>query len=240
MKARPWSAYALRILCCALMFVSGYALLTESTFAVRMRNDLPVGGIVIALAGALAFFPLLTGRHYLGALLVSAFILSGMGAYWWTTIPWDELIKDSGFPTTLKPTILDYALVASPAIIAAFYGVVSRPSVLRADLKERGADAHEARRAAVTSFLSGATLLVVCGALAGALWWLMASGLIFNAFAPMPTGVPALVIVSALVVVAYALLGGRLPRFRMVRRAREDKERRTVVSRVLAWRKAPS
>lgn len=214
MRARPWSAYALRVLCSGLLFVTGYALLAGSTFALRMRGDLPVQTLVLALAAILAFVPLLCGRKFLGAFLVSAFLLSGIGAYWWTTIPWDEFIKDSGFPTSEKPQVLDYALVASPAILAAFYAAISRPSLLHADLKARGADPDEIRRAASISFLSGAALILVCGALAFTLWSLMAAGVVFAAVAPVPTGVPALVLVAALVTVAWALLARRLPRFR--------------------------
>jgi len=50
-KARPWSAYALRLLCSVLMFLSGYALLAGSTFALRLRGDVPVQLIVLAMAG---------------------------------------------------------------------------------------------------------------------------------------------------------------------------------------------
>lgn len=215
MKSRPWTAYVLRVLSCALLFVSGYALLAGSTFALRMRNDAPVQTIVVALAGVLSLLPLLFGRRFLGAFLASAFLLSGIGAYWWTTIPWDEFIKDSGFPATTAPRLTDYLLVATPAIIGGFYAVASRASILHADLKNRGADPNEARRAAGASFLAGSALLVLCGALAAGLWALMASGIVFRAVAPMPTGIPALILVGALVTVAYALIARRLPRFRL-------------------------
>lgn len=214
MRSRPWSAYLLRVLCSVLMFVSGYILLGSSTFALRLRNDVPVQSIVVALAGVLSFLPLLLGRKYLGGLLVSAFLLSGIGGYWWTTIPWDAFIKDSGFPAQEAPDLLDYALVASPAVICAFYAAVSRPSVLSADLKNRGADADEIGRAACVSFLSGAALLVLCGALAFALWALMSTGIVFAAAAFVPTGIPALVLVAALGAVSWALFTRRLPRFR--------------------------
>lgn len=218
-KSRPWSAYLLRILCSSLMFVTSYALLAGSTFALRLREDIPIQLIVVALGATLSYLPLLAGRKYLGALLVSAFLISGIGGYWWTTIPWDEFVKDSGFPTPQPPDVLDYALVASPAMVAAFYAVASRPSLLRADLKNRGADLDEIRRASAASFLAGSTLLVVCVALAGALWLLMASGLPFAAVAPIPVGIPALVLVAALASVAWAILARRLPRFRPARQA---------------------
>lgn len=218
MKSRPWSAYLMRILCSALMFVSGYLLLGNSTFAMRLRNDVPVQAIVIAVAALLSFIPLLVGRRYMGALLVSAFLFAGIGGYWWTTIPWDEFIKDSGFPAQERPDLMDYALVASPAVVVAFYAAVSRASLLRADLKNRGADLDEVSRASCVSFLSGAALLVFCGGLAVALWALMASGVVFTATAFIPKGIPALILVAALVSVAWALITRRLPRFR--RRAR--------------------
>lgn len=215
MKPRPWMAYAARIVCCILMFGCSYALLGGSTFALRMRDDAPIMALVIGLSAFLAFMPLLFGKRYLGALVASGFIIAGIGAYWWTSIPWDELIKDSKFPTQQKPRLLDYALVASPAVVIALYAVVSRPSMVRADLKARGADPDEISRAACAGFLSGAALLVFCGALSVAFWALMASGLPFRAFAPMPVGLPALILVATLVVVAYALLARRLPRFRV-------------------------
>lgn len=193
------------------MFGSAYALLSGSTFALRMRDDLPIQGIVVVFGGILSFLPLLYGRRYLGALLVSSFVISGIGAYWWTTIPWDEFIKDSGFPTAQKPTLWDHALVASPTMVAAFYAVVSRPSILHADLRERGADIAEVRRASAASFLSGAALLVFCIALAGGLWAIMASGSVFAAVAPIPTGIPALVIVAALGSIAWAIFVRRIP-----------------------------
>ena len=208
-------AYGLRILCCVLMFGCAYALIGGSTFALRMRNDAPITGLVLGVSAVLSFLPLLFGRRYLGALVVSGFLIAGIGAYWWTTIPWDELIKDSKFPVESRPRLLDYALVASPAVVIALYAAISRPSTLRADLRARGADPDEIGRAACASFLSGATLLVVCGGLAVAFWALMASGLPFRAFAPMPVGLPALIVVATLVVVSYALLARRLPRFRV-------------------------
>ena len=214
MKAHPWSAYVLRVLCSVLLFLSGYALLAGSTFAYRLRGDVPIQLIVIAMAGVLAFLPLAFGRHYLGMFLVSAFILSGIGAYWWTTIPWDEFVKENNFGSEQKARLLDYALVASPALVAGFYAAVSRASLLRADLKNRGADPDEIGRAASVSFLSGAALLVVCGALAFALWTLMSTGIVFAAVAPIPTGIPALILVAALVAVAWAIFSRRVPRFR--------------------------
>lgn len=213
--SRPWSAYALRLLCSGLLFASGYVLLAQSTFALRMRNDAPIGLLILVVAAVLSFLPLLFGRRFLAAFLVSGFLLSGIGAYWWTTIPWDEFIRDNGFPAARAPRMLDYALIASPAIVAAFYAAVSRPSLLRADLRNRGADPEEISRASCVSFVSGAALLVFCGALATLLWGLMASGLVFAAIAPIPTGIPALVIVAALVAVAWAIFARRVPRFRV-------------------------
>lgn len=216
---RPWGAYALRLLCSLLMFASGFALLAGSTFAMRMRPDVPgfVPGlsgpqsIALVLAAVLSLLPLLLGRRYLGALVVSAFLLSGLGAYWWTTVPWDELITASNFPTSQKPRLMDYALVASPAVIAGFYAVVSHASVLRADLRRRGAEREQAMRASCASFLAGAGLLVLGGAMTVGLWTLMASGAAFGLAPAGLRGVPAIIVASALVAVAYALV---MPRTR--------------------------
>lgn len=237
LRARPWFAYGLRVFCSSLMFLTAYGLLVSSTFATRMRDDFPVQMLVIALSAILAFFPLLMWRRYLGALLVSAFLISGIGGYWWTTIPWDELIKDSGFPATLKPDILDYALIASPTVVAAFYAVVSRPSMLRADLRNRGADPDEIRSVTSMSFLAGAALLLFCGALSVAMWAFMSTGLAFAALAPIPRGVPALVIVGALATVAYALLADRLPtRFPRVPGAPRTRARSAVAATAADWK----
>lgn len=211
-KSRPWSAYGLRILCSVLMFGTGYVLLAQSTFAIRMRDDAPVTLLVVALAAFLSFLPLALGRRYLGALLVGGFLLSGIGAYWWSSIPWDEFVKESEFGATTPPGFLDYLLVASPTLICAFYAAIARPSLLAADLKSRGADADEVGRVVGASFLSGAAILVLCGGLAATLWALMASGIVFRAIAPLPVGVPALIVVAALLTVSYALLARRLPR----------------------------
>lgn len=218
---RPWGAYALRLFTSALLFVTGYALVAGSTFALRMRNDAPVGTIVVVICAALAVLPLLFGRRYLTGAAISAFLLTGIGGYWWTTIAWDEFIKKSGFPTNAPPTFSDHLLVASPAVVIAFYAIVSRASMLKADLKDRGAEPDEASRAACASFLSGSALLVLCGALSIGLWALMASGLVFRITAPV-TGVPALVLAAMFVVVSYALIARRLPRFRFRRAARPD------------------
>lgn len=245
--ARPWMDYALRILCCSLLFGSGYLLLSGSTFALRMRNDIPgfVPGltgpqsIALVLAVILAFAPLLSAKRFLARFTLSSFLFAGIGGYWWTTIPWDELITDSGFPAGTPPGLLDYALVASPAVLTAFYAVVSRPSRLRADLLNRGAEPSEVSRAAAASFLAGAALLVVCSALAFGLWTLMASGAIFDAVAPLPTGVPAIVLAAALLAVAYALLSGRVSLRGGLRRPSSNAERRGVLARIRA-RKSPS
>lgn len=244
---RPWTDYMLRVLCCGLLFVSGFLLLAGSTFALRMRNDIPgfVPGLTgpqsisLALALVLAFAPLLSSKRFLARFMLSSFIVTGIGGYWWTTIPWDELITDSGFPATTAPGLIDYALVASPAVLTAFYAVVSRPSRLRADLLNRGAEPGEAARAASASFLAGAALLVACGGLAVGLWALMASGAIFEAVAPLPTGVPAIVLAAALVTVAYALISGRVPLAGVVRRPSSAGGRPGVLARIRA-RRSPS
>lgn len=223
MQSRPWTAYALRILCCVLLFITGYVLLASSTFAVRMRQDVPATAIALLLAALLGFMPLLNPRRFLRLMLVSAFLLSGIGGYWWTTIPWDEFVKDSGFPSRTPPTLTDYLLVAAPPLIAAFYAITSRASVLMADLKNRGADAHEIQRAAGTSFLSGAALLLVCASLAAALWTMMATGVLLRPAIPLPTGVPAVMLAAAVVTVGYAIVAKRMPALRWPTRKTEDK-----------------
>lgn len=253
MRKLPWTDYALRVLCAGLMFVSGFLLLSMSTFALRMRNDIPgfVPGLdgpqslALVLSLALALLPLAMGRAYLGALAASAFVLSGLGGYWWTTIPWDELITASDFPASGRPTLLDYLLVASPALVLGFYAVASQHSRLRADLLNRGASRTQARRAACASFLSGAALFALTTALAGALWALMASGAVFRVVAPI-RGVAAIVIASALGVVAYALIARRVrpddvKRLREevkppVKRPSTDEGRRGVLARIRARR----
>lgn len=232
MRSRPWTAYSLRLLSCGLLFATGYVLLAGSTFAMRMREDMPSTLFAIVLAAMLSFVPLLFASRFLSVFLASAFLMSGIGGYWWTTIPWDEFVKDSGFPARTPPGILDYLLVASPPLIGAFYAITSRASHLMSDLKNRGADTHEIHRAAGTSFLSGAALLVLCTLFAGGLWALMATGVVFQAVAPIPTGVPALILVAALITVAYALIARRIPRFRPSRTPAPDTAERAIQTRV--------
>jgi hypothetical protein len=193
------------------MFLSAYGLLSGSTFAARMRGDFPVQTLVLVSSAVLSFAPLLLGRKYLGALLVTAFLVSGIGGYWWTTIPWDEFVKDSGFPTPERADdVWDHILVASPVLVAALYAAVSHPIALRADLKERGADMVEIQSAAITSLLASAVLFVVCVGLGVALWMLLASGIVLATAAPIPTGFPALVLAAAFIAVVWAFLAARV------------------------------
>lgn len=205
--ARPWVDYGLRLLACGLMFVTGYGLLVTSTFALRMRDDANPGAIALALALVLSLAPLLFGRRFLGALLASSFLLSGIGAYWWTRLPWDELFTKSGFPAREAPTIADYALVAAPAAICAFYVAVSRASRVHADLKSRGVDREEIAPAAAHSFLAGAAALVASALLAGALWLALANGWLLVRH-PL-VGVPAIATAGALVALAWVISGLR-------------------------------
>lgn len=204
----------LRVLACGLLFVSGYVLTAQSTFALRLRDDVPgfvpgmdgAQSIAFAITTLLSVLPLLAGRRFLGVFLVSSFILTGIGAYWWTTVPWDELVKESDFASSRPPRILDYLMVYAPVFTAAFYAAISRASVLRADHLARGVDPHEAKRAAAASFLAGSVALVLSTAMAAALMWLLATGRLRGI--PSFTGAPAIVAAGLLVVLAYVLGSG--------------------------------
>lgn len=213
-RPRPWGDYSLRVLACVLLLVTGYVLVSRSTFGLRLRDDVPpfipglggAEGAALVLAAVLATLPLLMGKRFLGAFLVSAFILTGIGAYWWTTIPWDELVTESDFATPDAPGLQDHLLVLAPAFIAAFYACVSRASVLRADYLARGAESDEARRAAAASFLAGTAALVMSSAMAGALMWMITRRELTGV--PGLRGVPALVAAALLIVLAYVFGSG--------------------------------
>ncbi|MEA3199805.1 MAG: hypothetical protein QOE90_1233 [Thermoplasmata archaeon] len=213
----PWGDYASRALSCALLFVTGFALLSESTFALRMRNDIPfsLGGldgpqsIALIVAGVISVIPLLAGPAFLGVFLACGWLISGLGAYWWTTIPWDELLNDGQFPGGIPAGLLDYALVAGPAMIATLHVVLSRVSRLRSDARARGIDPDESRRAAAAAFLAGAGTLVAAFALSAVFWWLMASGAL-TSLGGLPRGVPALVLGAAVVCAGWALATKRV------------------------------
>lgn len=207
-RARPWGDYALRFVACGLLWGSGFALVAGSTFAFRLRDDVPGGVTTLAfgLATVLSLVPLLFRKRFLGAFLVSSFLLSGIGAYWWTTIPWDELVTESDFVAQRAPRVLDYMLVMSPVFIAAFYAAVSRASVLRADCLRRGADAHEAKRAAAASFLAGSAALVLATAMTAVLVGALASGGVRGPDGLV--GIPAIVLSGLLIVLAYVLGSG--------------------------------
>lgn len=225
---RPWGDYAMRLLACALLAGSGVALLSGSTFAVRMRDDVPVlvpgatgvQGLALLLSAALGFLPLAFGRRFLAAFLVSAFLLSGIGAYWWTTIPWDELVTESDFVAQARPDAWRYGLVASPAVAAVLYVGASRASRLRAEYARRGADRGEVTRAACASFVAGMGALAATCLLAGALWWMLSQDLLQRAPDALPRGAPAVALAAALLAAAYLIGSGRLrsPSARGVRR----------------------
>lgn len=205
---RPWGDYATRILCCVLLFASGFTLIGNSTFAWRLRDDIsPTGvqGIAIGLSALLAFLPLAFGRRYLGALLVSGFLMSGMGAYWWTTIPWDELIKETDFTSTQPPGFLRYVHIASPAIVALLYVAASSASRMRADHVGRGVDEDEASHAAAASFLAGMGVIAVCMTLAMAMWSLLAAGTLQALGRAVPTGLPAILLAAGILAGSYLL-----------------------------------
>lgn len=211
--ARPWGDYLLRVVACFLLFVTGFGLLSTSTFALRMRNDIQPfvsglngpQGISLVLALALSFLPLLAGRRFLGMYLLSSFIMAGIGAYWWSGIAWDELITDSHFPATHPPGVMDFALVASPVFLAASYVAISRVSVVRADHKNRGVDPDEALRAAAATFLAGAVALVATTVMSLTFWLALADGW-FLVDHPL-RGVPAVLTAGGLVVAAWIFSG---------------------------------
>lgn len=217
-NARPWGDYVLRILACLLLAVTGFILVAKSTFALRLRDDVPGGAqtVALALTAVLSLLPLAFRKRFLGAFLVSAFLLTGIGAYWWTTIPWDELVTESDFTAGTPPRTLDYALTLAPVFIAAFYAAVSRASILRADYLRRGADPDEARHAAAASFLAGAVALVLSTVMTAILVAALASGAVQGL--PGLVGVPALIVAALLVVLAYVfgsgsfLVGGKAAR----------------------------
>lgn len=214
-----WGDYASRLLACALLFGSSFALLAQSTFAFRMRNDVPltvsgmdgVHSLAFVLALALALVPLVAGPAFLRALLVCGWIASGIGSYWWTTVPWDELITDSNFPAQgFDPSLMDYVLAAGPALIATLYVILARVSRVRKECKERGVDHDEATRAAAAAFLTGAAALACSLAFAGALWALLATGALRTAARAVPVGVPAILLAAALGGGAWILLSKRV------------------------------
>ena len=207
-NARPWGDYVLRILACLLLGVTGYILVAQSTFGLRLRDDVPGGvqTVALVLTSVLSLLPLAFRKRFLGAFLVSAFLLTGIGAYWWTTVPWDELVTESDFTAGRAPRPLDYALTLAPVFIAAFYAAVSRASVLRADYLRRGADPAEAKRAAAASFLAGSVALVASTLMTGVLVAALASGAVKGMQGL--SGVPALVLAALLVVLAYVFGSG--------------------------------
>ena len=207
-NAIPWGDYLLRVVACLLLAVTGFILVAQSTFALRLRDDVPGGArtVGLVLTGVLSTLPLLFRKRFLGAFLVSSFILTGVGAYWWTTIPWDELVTESDFTAGRPPGPLDYALTLAPVFIAAFYAAVSRASVLRADYLRRGADPAEAKRAAAASFLAGAVALVLSTVMTAALVAALASGVVSGVDSIV--GIPALVLAGLLIVLAYVLGSG--------------------------------
>lgn len=206
--ARPWGDYGLRVLACLMLGVTGYVLVAQSTFGLRLRDDVPGGvqTVAIVLTTVLSLLPLAFRKRFLGAFLVSAFLLTGIGAYWWTTVPWDELVTESDFTAGRPPKPLDYALSMAPVFIAAFYAAVSRASVLRADYLRRGADADEARRAAAASFLAGATALVLSTAMTGLLVAALATGAVQGVRGLV--GLPAIVLAGLVIVLAYVFGSG--------------------------------
>ncbi|GEM_PF-6660429 len=206
-----WGDYASRLLSCALLFLTGFVLVANSPFAMRMRNDIPLSlwgfdgpqSIALIVAAVLSVIPLLAGPAFLGTFLTCGWLMSGMGAYWWTLIPWDEWITDSGFPTSTPPGLTDFILVAGPALVATLHVILARVSRLRRDAKERGVDEEETRRAAAAAFLTGGATLVLAFGLAAVLWLLLGGGL--GSVQWGLVGLPALVVCAAVTCAAWAI-----------------------------------
>ena len=238
-KVRPWGDYAVRVLACALLFGAAFGLLAQSTFGTRMREDgVPPRLIALALAGVLATLPLLMGKRFLGAFLFSGFIASGIGAYWWTKVSWDELVTESNFNTAAPAGFWDYVLVAAPALLALFYVAAGRASRLKAEYRSRGVDPAQVTRAACVSYLAGVVVFLGVTAVSLAFWALLASNALFDAAAALPTGVPALVLAAAALTVGIALGVGRFPRPGLTRPSRVAAGL-AVLARILT-RRSPS
>jgi hypothetical protein len=243
-KHRPWGDYAFRVVACMLLFASAYGLLAQSTFAHRLRDDAGMGGvsgaqaIALALAGVLAFLPLLAGKRFLGAFLWSAAVPTIVGAYWWTKVSWDELVSESNFNVMEPAGLWDYVLVATPALIAIFYVAASRASRLKAEYRGRGVDERQVTRAACACYLAGVVVFLAVTGLSIAFWAVLTSGALFGVFALMPTGVPAIVLAAAALTAAIALGAGRLPTPKLTRPSK-DAEGHGAQGRTRA-RKSPS
>lgn len=243
-KRRPWGDYAFRVLACALLFVSAYGLLAQSTFAHRLRDDAGVAGlsgaqaIALVLAAVLAFLPLLAPRRFLGAFLWSGGVATLVGAYWWTKVSWDELVSESNFNVMEPPGLADYVLVATPALIAVFYVAASRASRLKAEYRGRGVDERQVTRAACASYLHGVVVFLAVTAISLGFWAVLTSGALFGVFSLMPTGVPAIVLAAAALTAGIALGAGRLPTPKLTRPSK-DGEGRGVLARIRG-RRSPS
>lgn len=211
---------ALRVIFCVLLGAVGFMLLLQSTFAWRML-DHPVptahpASVVVSLVLALwlAALPLLARQRFLGAYLVSGFLLSGIGAYWWTRVPWDALVTRSDFHVGAAPTFADFAMVAAPAVLAIAAWATLVPGRTQARLLAAGIAPSEARQAGAAARLCGAGAFLAAVALAAAMWAAFAYGLPAVASSSI-SGLPALVAAGALVALASAAWGRRI---RFVRR----------------------
>lgn len=224
-KPRPILDYLLRLVACVLLFGVGFGLLATSTFALRMRDDVPAfvpgldgpQSIALVLSALLAFLPLVAGRRFLAVFIVSGLLVSGLGGYWWTSVPWDELITESNFPAPEPPELVDFAFVAAPVVIAAFYVAGARASQLRADYLRRGADRTEAAKASAAGYLSGVAAFTLASGLALLLWALLAEGTLLRVANGFPRGIPAFVFTAALGAIVYAILGNRVRRRALAR-----------------------
>lgn len=163
---------------CAALAAAGYALLSRSTFAARLRDDVPAlvpgltgpESVALALGLMLGFLPMWSERQRLPLYLVAAFLLSGIGAYGWTGVPWDELITEGNFNVAGAPLLRHFALVSLPAALVGAELALARTSGMLDDQLARGADRPEALAAARASRAGALAFTLACMALASVLW----------------------------------------------------------------------
>lgn len=196
MNARLLDRFA-RVAASLGLFAVTFVLLDRSPFRSRLREDVPsvvpglpgVEGLVLVAALVLATAPLLAGRRFVGAFLVSSFFASGIGAHWWTLLPWEDLVKESRFPGAEPPGLTGYLMVASPILILAAYCAVAAPLRMLADWEARGVDPSEAVRAAQGTAAAGVAALGGSLVLVVVMWFALSRGVQTVLVGVLPGGV---------------------------------------------------
>lgn len=205
----------LRILFCVLLLLASHALIAQSPYAVRLHDGLPVPVdlLVVALATVLALAPLLARRRFLGAYMLSAGLVSAVGGYWFTLVPWDRvLLTRQSFGLHLPQGWGDYLLVALPMFLATSYAALSRWSRIREDLLSRGADTDQVRHAAASSFLAGAGALCVACVASLAFVALLVDGALLMRAPDILQGPQGVALAVLVVGAAIWTMGRRMPR----------------------------